>query len=272
MIRSAPRGDEPVVDHNRAKIEGRSSRSRRRGVVRRSTSETAATCTTLRSTRPGRRARPWLEQHDPLVRRRGGWPHRLFARAVLAGGDGCAIRDLPRGIIKEKVDLDYSPRSSSASERASRTSRRSCSTPRTRPRPRAYDRPSLLGQAAKKGYGENRATSTSWTSPRTTTAFNDHAHRRSAETIKDALNPNDLLSPGKQGIWPKGMRDYARRVAASAAGARTPGRSSGNGDFLRRLGGASMSSHDLRMRARRARRARPAPRRAPRSRRRPARG
>jgi FAD/FMN-containing dehydrogenase len=37
--------------------------------------------------------------------------------------------------------------------------------------------------------------------------FNDHAYRRFVETIKDAVDPNGILSPGKQGIWPKRFRD-----------------------------------------------------------------
>jgi 4-cresol dehydrogenase (hydroxylating) len=30
---------------------------------------------------------------------------------------------------------------------------------------------------------------------------------RLSETIKDALDPNGILAPGKQGIWPAAWRD-----------------------------------------------------------------
>jgi 4-cresol dehydrogenase (hydroxylating) len=39
--------------------------------------------------------------------------------------------------------------------------------------------------------------------------FNDHAQRRLNERIKDLLDPNGILSPGKQGIWPKHLRPGA---------------------------------------------------------------
>jgi hypothetical protein len=37
--------------------------------------------------------------------------------------------------------------------------------------------------------------------------FNNHAYRRFVESMKDHLDPNGILSPGKQGIWPKAWRD-----------------------------------------------------------------
>ncbi|RYP80447.1 hypothetical protein DL769_002474 [Monosporascus sp. CRB-8-3] len=36
--------------------------------------------------------------------------------------------------------------------------------------------------------------------------FNDHAYRRFVETLKDSLDENGILSPGKNGIWPKRLR------------------------------------------------------------------
>jgi hypothetical protein len=37
-------------------------------------------------------------------------------------------------------------------------------------------------------------------------SFNDHALLRLQETMKDALDPQGILSPGKSGIWPKSLR------------------------------------------------------------------
>ena len=36
--------------------------------------------------------------------------------------------------------------------------------------------------------------------------FDNHSALRTYERIKDALDPDGILSPGKQGIWPKSMR------------------------------------------------------------------
>jgi hypothetical protein len=37
-------------------------------------------------------------------------------------------------------------------------------------------------------------------------SYNDHILRRVCESVKDALDPNGILAPGKSGIWPKNMR------------------------------------------------------------------
>ncbi|KAI0533964.1 glycolate oxidase [Xylaria digitata] len=42
--------------------------------------------------------------------------------------------------------------------------------------------------------------------------FNNHAYRRFVETLKDSLDPNGILSPGKMGIWPKRLRDSEART------------------------------------------------------------
>ncbi|KAB2578871.1 4-cresol dehydrogenase (hydroxylating) flavoprotein subunit [Lasiodiplodia theobromae] len=39
--------------------------------------------------------------------------------------------------------------------------------------------------------------------------FNNHAYRLFVEKLKDTLDPNGILSPGKQGIWPRKYRDKA---------------------------------------------------------------
>jgi 4-cresol dehydrogenase (hydroxylating) len=40
--------------------------------------------------------------------------------------------------------------------------------------------------------------------------FNNHAAMRVNETLKDALDPEGILSAGKQGIWPKRLREAKR--------------------------------------------------------------
>jgi 4-cresol dehydrogenase (hydroxylating) len=45
--------------------------------------------------------------------------------------------------------------------------------------------------------------------------FNDHAARRLNERLKDALDPNGILSPGRQGIWPPAFRREAEQLRVS---------------------------------------------------------
>ena len=60
----------------------------------------------------------------------------------------------------------------------------------------------LVAEAAKEGYGEYR-THLDYMDPIAETYnWNDRALYRVHESIKDALDPNGILSPGKNGIWP----------------------------------------------------------------------
>ncbi len=67
----------------------------------------------------------------------------------------------------------------------------------------------LIVETAKAGYAEYR-THLGWMDKVDATFdFNDHAMRRLNETVKDAIDPNGILAPGKQGVWPAAYRDMA---------------------------------------------------------------
>jgi 4-cresol dehydrogenase (hydroxylating) len=66
----------------------------------------------------------------------------------------------------------------------------------------------LLRESSRAGYGENRTHLAFMDDVASHYDFNDHALLRLNETLKDALDPNGILSPGKQGIWPRSMRPF----------------------------------------------------------------
>jgi len=64
----------------------------------------------------------------------------------------------------------------------------------------------LIKMAAEHGWGEYRTHTAFMQTVSDVYSFNNHALRRLHETIKDAVDPNGILAPGKCGIWPKHMR------------------------------------------------------------------
>jgi len=64
----------------------------------------------------------------------------------------------------------------------------------------------LIEVGAEHGWGEYRAHAAFMDDCAAAYSFNDHALRRLQETLKDAIDPNGVLSAGRYGIWPKHLR------------------------------------------------------------------
>jgi 4-cresol dehydrogenase (hydroxylating) len=65
----------------------------------------------------------------------------------------------------------------------------------------------LIEMAAEHGWGEYRTAPAYQDSIMNTYSFNNHALLRFHEVLKDAVDPNGILSAGRYGIWPKHLRE-----------------------------------------------------------------
>ncbi len=64
----------------------------------------------------------------------------------------------------------------------------------------------LIAAAAERGWAEYRAAPYFQDAVASAYSFNDAALRRFNETLKDAVDPNGILAPGRGGIWPRYLR------------------------------------------------------------------
>ncbi len=64
----------------------------------------------------------------------------------------------------------------------------------------------LVADATEKRYGEYRTHIDYMDLVAATYDFNGKSLLRANEAVKDALDPNGILAPGKSGIWPKRYR------------------------------------------------------------------
>jgi 4-cresol dehydrogenase (hydroxylating) flavoprotein subunit len=68
----------------------------------------------------------------------------------------------------------------------------------------------LVADARRRGYGEYRSHLSYMDDVASTYDFNNGSLHRLNEWMKDAIDPNGILAPGKQGIWPRRYREGRR--------------------------------------------------------------
>lgn len=81
----------------------------------------------------------------------------------------------------------------------------------------------MVEEAAEHGFGEYRTHLLLADQVAATYSWHDNALMKFHETIKDSLDPNGILAPGKNGIWPKKYRNRGWELGAHDLGPRSQG-------------------------------------------------
>ncbi len=209
IMRLALYGDESVVDHRYQKIKDAFERIP--GVEVQGTKHDPETVATLEQ--PAELVQAGVPNLD--INRMTGWyggeegGHIGFSPvAPMTGRHALALRDLMREIIEKEAKLDYQAALLLINARSFvHVTMVLFDTKDEAQCRRAYDTAKLLvREAAKHGYGEYRAHLDFMDLAADQYSFGDHAYRRFCESIKNAVDPNGILAPGRHGIWPAAMR------------------------------------------------------------------
>ncbi len=129
--------------------------------------------------------------------------------APLTSEEGLRVHRLLRGLVEEKAKLDYIAGLLAIGARSFVNVVMVIFDTKDEVQiRRSYDTAQLLvEEAAKQGYGEYRAHLDFMDLASEQYSFGNHSYKRFCETIKDAVDPNGILSPGRHGIWPSEMRN-----------------------------------------------------------------